>query len=121
MNMVVVMTAAALVVALLAFSTRWYIKRASRISEANNERQGFSNELLLRLKDIRDNDNGDLATALDEIIDIAKYETPVSNERTYDLDSSICSQLSAVREKPTFENVAKLKSMLVSRNRRAVR
>lgn len=108
-------------VVVLAAGLWWYVKRARRLSEANDERHDFQRNLLLDLQDIRDGVDGELASALDELIDIARYDTPASNERTAELDTQIAAEVHKLAEAPTAAEAENLRTELVRRNRSAVR
>lgn len=103
----------------LAAGLWWYVKRAGRLSAANDERHDFLRDLLLDLQDIRDKADGELVPALDELIDIARYDTPASNEETAELDVQISAEVHKLAEAPTVAAVESLRTKLVSRNRRA--
>lgn len=103
----------------LATGLWWYVKRAGRVSAANDARHDFQRGLLLDLQDIRDRAESELAPCLDELIDIARYDTPASNEKTAELDAQIAAEARRLAESPTAAAAESLKTMLVSRNRRA--
>lgn len=100
----------------------WYLKRAMRVSAANDARHDFQRNLLLDLQDIRDSAdgaNGGLAVALDELIGMARHDTPASNSRTSKLDKDISDEIAILSMSPSVERTELIKRMLVSRNRRA--
>lgn len=108
-----------IVAILLAIGMWWYLKRARRLSTTNDARHDFQRNLLLDLQDILDTADGELATVLDELIDIARYDTPVSNEMTVELDAQIVAEVHKLAKAPTAAAAECLKTKLVSRNRRA--
>ena len=103
----------------LAAGLWWYVKRAGRVSAANDERHDFQRDLLLDLQDIRDKADGELVPALDELIDIARYSTPAGNEQTSELDDMIVSELRRLSDNPSLAEAKQVKEMLLSRNRKA--
>ena len=103
----------------LAAGLWWYVKRAGRVSAANDERHDFQRDLLLDLQDIRDKADGELTPALDELIDIARYDTPASNEETAEIDAQISAEIRRLAETPSVAAAESLKAKLNSRNRRA--
>ena len=105
----------------LAVGLWWYLKRARRLSAANDARHDFQRDLLLGLQDIRDKADGELAPALDELIDIARHDTPASNEQTAELDAQIAAEVHELAGSPSVAAAESLRAKLVSRNRRAVR
>ena len=112
---------AALVIVLLVIGLRWYLKRARRVGDANDARRDFQRNLLLDLQDIRDGVDGELAEALDELIDMVRYDTPASSDATTELDSQISAEVQRLESGPTIESVTHLKGMLSCRNRRVQR
>ena len=103
----------------LAAGLWWYLKRAKRVSAATDECHSFQKNLLLDLQDIRDKADGELVPALDELIDIARYSTPGSNDETAELDAQISAEVHKLAEAPTVAAAESLRTKLVSRNRRA--
>ncbi len=103
----------------LAAGLWWYVKRARRLSAANDARHDFQRDLLLDLQDIRDRAESELAPCMDELIDIARYDTPASNEKTAELDAQIAAEARRLAESPTVVAAESLRTKLVSRNRRA--
>ena len=118
---VIILIVVVLILALLGLAMWWYLRRAKRIGETNGLRRSPMSELLLDLQDIRDSSEGDLATILDEIIDIARYDTPAGNEQTADLDEAIVLQLNQFKKSPTVEQAHEIKNLLIARNRRVIR
>ena len=110
-----------IVAILLAIGMWWYLKRARRLSTTNDALHDFQRNLLLELQDIRDKADGDLARALDELIDIARYDTPSSNEKTAELDEQITTEVRRLANGPSLEASAQIKELLTSRNRRVKR
>ena len=80
---------APLLLVLLMCGIRWYLKRARRISAVNGERRDFQHGLLLELQDIRTGVDGELASALDHLIDIVRHSTPARNAETEEYDARI--------------------------------
>ena len=113
--------AAILPSALLVIGLCWYLKRAKRVSGSNDARNSFQRNLLLDLQDIRDEADEELAKALDELIDMARYDTTASNGSTAELDDRISAAVQELATAPTVEGAERLKDMLSSRNRRAKR
>ena len=105
----------------LAAELWWYVKRARRLSAANDARHDFQRDLLLDLQDIRHRAESELAPCLDELIDIARYDTPASNEKTAELDAQISSEVRQLAAEPSRDRAVQVKELLVSRNHRAKR
>lgn len=111
--------AGAVVAIALAVGLWWYLRRAKRLSAANDSRHDFQRDLLLDLMDIRERTDGELASVLDELIDIARHGTPSSNEKTAEADVQIAAEVQKLAEAPTAAVAESLRTKLVSRNRRA--
>ena len=108
-----------LIIGALALGMRWYLERARSISSSNSIRKDFQRDLLLSLQDIREDAEGELAAAIDELIEIARYSTPASNTRTSELDEGLSVELESLCGRPTVAGAQKVKRMLINRNRRA--
>lgn len=121
MVVVVVILVAIIVVVALVLGMRWYTRRAGGITRANESRADFQRELLLDLQDARDAADGELADAIDGLIDVAGHDTLASNEQTERLDAEIAEAAHELSERPTQEGVDRLGALLRRRNRRAVR
>lgn len=104
---------------ILAVGLWWYFKRSRRLSATNDARHDFQRNLLLDLQDIRDKVDGELVVALDELIDIVRYDTPSSNEKTAEIDAQISAEIRRLAETPSVAAAESLKAKLNTRNRRA--
>ncbi len=121
MGVVVAILVTIIIVVALVLGMRWYMRRAEGITRANEARADFRRELLLDLQDARDAADDDLADDIDGLIDVARHDTPASNERTEQLDAEIAETAHELSAGPTKEGADRLNALLRSRNRRAVR
>ena len=106
-------------IVLFAVGMRWYLKRAMHVSSENDARYGLRRKLYLSLQDIRDAADDELATNLDALIDIVRYDTPASNELTIDLDNQLTEEVQKLSSNPSMTAAETLKAKLIDRNRRA--
>lgn len=119
--MLVALLVAVLLVLVVVFGLRWYLNRAKQIEKANSERRSFQDELLLSLQDARDVASEEAVSIIDSLIELARYETPASNQQTELPDEEIIAAAKSITTETTIDEINELRRKLESRNRRAKR